>query len=69
MFDRLDLQALLHSEKVQTWSGIDNLDAFFMKVYEYFVQTGFWGIILARFINLLYVSPVMHFVMFACLSP
>lgn len=46
---------LLHEENNnnQTWGIIANLDSFFFKMYNYYVEKGFWCIIVSRLTNLL----------------
>ena len=48
------VQALLTEES--EWSAISNLDAFFSKVYTYYIEKGFWCMIAARVTNLMSVS-------------
>ena len=47
------LQAFLNDESQADWSAVTNLDAFFCKVYTYYVEKGFWCMIVARITNLL----------------
>jgi hypothetical protein len=53
---RGSVQALLNDESHSDWSAITNLDAFFCKVYTYYVEKGFWCMIAARITNLLSVE-------------
>ena len=48
------MQALLTEDS--EWSAVANLDAFFSKVYTYYVEKGFWCMITARITNLLSVA-------------
>lgn len=38
------------------WTNVQNLDAFLLDVYEYYINHGIWSILLTRTIRLLYVD-------------
>ncbi len=49
-------QALL--SEGSEWSAISNLDAFFTKVYVYYVEKGFWCMIATRITNIMSVTQM-----------
>ena len=49
------------------WSAVSNLDAFFTKVYTYYVERGFWCMIATRLTNLLTLAFTICFSTFLLL--
>jgi len=58
-------QALLSSEP--EWRAISNLDAFFTKVYTYYVEKGFWCMIATRITNIVTLAFTICFSSFLLL--
>lgn len=52
------------------WANVDNLDVFFQDVYQYFLDKGFWCILIQRILNMLTVLFVVGFTTYltACID-
>lgn len=61
-------EALLHQEgSVQSFGPVANLDAFFSRVYNYYIEEGFWCIVLTRVASLLTLAFTILFSSFLLL--
>lgn len=52
------------------WANVDNLDVFFQDVYQYYLDKGFWCILIQRILNMLTVLFVVGFTTYltACID-
>lgn len=59
--------ALLEDQDSLGWGAVTNLDAFFSKVYYYYVEEGFWCIVVTRATNLITLGFTIGFSTFLLL--
>jgi autophagy-related protein 9 len=56
--------AVLREQAMWLWTNVQNLDAFLLQVYQYFVGHGVWSILLSRFLHLATTAFLFSLFMF-----